>query len=103
MFINVVGGIRITETGVDVPMLLAVLSSLKNKAIPQNLVTFGEIGLSGEIRPVQSGQERLKEAQKLGFTRAIVPKANMPKELIEGLKVTGIDRLDQLVAELQDL
>jgi DNA repair protein RadA/Sms len=103
VFINVVGGIRITETGVDVPMLLAVLSSLKNKPIPQDLVTFGEIGLSGEIRPVQSGQERLKEAKKLGFTRAIVPKANMPKEPIEGFKVIGIDRLDQLVAELREL
>ncbi|HSX20175.1 MAG TPA: DNA repair protein RadA, partial [Gammaproteobacteria bacterium] len=85
IFVNVVGGVRVTETGIDLAAALAVVSSLKNKPLPNDLVVFGEIGLSGEIRPVQSGQDRLKEAVKLGFTQAIVPKANAPKKDIAGL------------------
>jgi DNA repair protein RadA/Sms len=76
VFINAVGGVKITEPGADLPVLLAIVSSLRNKPLPEKLVVFGEVGLAGEIRPVQRGQERLKEAAKLGFTMAIIPKAN---------------------------
>ncbi len=79
VFINIVGGIRITETAIDLPVLLAVTSSLRNKIFTHGTVVFGEVGLSGEVRPVQFGQERLKEAQKLGFKRAIIPKENFVK------------------------
>jgi DNA repair protein RadA/Sms len=77
IFVNIVGGVKITEPGIDLPVILAILSSLKNKPIPKNLIAFGEVGLTGEIRPVQDGQARLKEAVKLGFKQAIIPKANM--------------------------
>ncbi len=93
IFVNVVGGVRVTETGIDLAAALAVVSSLKDKPLPTNLVVFGEIGLSGEIRPVQSGQDRLKEAAKLGFTQAIVPKANAPKKPIPGLKIIEVQKL----------
>jgi DNA repair protein RadA/Sms len=79
VFVNVVGGVRVSETGADLAMLLAIVSSLRDRALDQNLVVFGEVGLSGEIRPVPSGQERIKEAAKHGFKRAIVPIANVPK------------------------
>ncbi len=95
IFVNVVGGVKVTETAIDLPVVLAVLSSLKNKPLANDLVTFGEIGLSGEIRPVQSGQERLKEAVKLGFKRAIVPKANAPKKKIPGMTVIPIATLEE--------
>lgn len=95
IFVNVVGGVKVTETGIDLAAALAVVSSLKNKALPSDLVVFGEIGLSGEIRPVQSGQDRLKEAVKLGFTQAIVPKANAPKKAIPGLTVTAVHKLSE--------
>lgn len=95
IFVNVVGGVRVTETGIDLAAALAVISSLKNKPLPNDLVVFGEIGLSGEIRPVQSGQDRLKEAVKLGFTQAIVPKANAPKKDIPGLKVIAVQKLSE--------
>lgn len=95
IFVNVVGGVRVTETGIDLAAALAVVSSLKNKPLPNDLVVFGEIGLSGEIRPVQSGQDRLKEAVKLGFTQAIVPKANAPKKDIPGLKVHAVQKLSE--------
>ena len=77
IFVNIVGGVKITEPGIDLPVLLAILSSLKSKPIPRDLIAFGEVGLTGEIRPVQDGQARLKEAIKLGFKKAIIPKANM--------------------------
>lgn len=89
VFINVVGGMRVTETAVDLALLLAVVSSLKNKPLPNDIVIFGEVGLAGEIRPVQSGQERIKEAAKHGFKRAIVPKANQPKKISANLQVKG--------------
>ncbi len=82
MFVNVVGGVKVNETSADLATLLALVSSFRNKALPNELVVFGEVGLSGEIRPVPSGQERLREAAKHGFKRAIVPVANVPKEAI---------------------
>lgn len=97
VFINAVGGVKIDEPGADLPVLLAIVSSLRSKPLPEKHVVFGEIGLAGEIRPVQRGQERLREAAKLGFTHAIVPKANKPKQAIEGLEVIPVDRVDQAV------
>ena len=102
VFINAVGGVRINEPAADLPLLLAIVSSFKNKAIPDKLVVFGEVGLAGEIRPVQRGQERLKEAAKLGFTRAIVPLANKPRQAIAGMEVIGIERLQDAVNYLRE-
>lgn len=93
VFANVVGGIKVFETGVDLALLLAVVSSLRDIHLPDNLIIFGEVGLSGEIRPVTSGQERLQEAKKLGFKKAIIPKANMPKKQMTGIEVLGVDKL----------
>ncbi len=95
VFINAVGGVKISEPAVDLAMLLAIVSSLKNKPLPSKMVVFGEVGLAGEVRPIQRGQERLKEAAKLGFTHAIIPKANAPKAGIAGLTIHAVDRLDQ--------
>ncbi len=95
VFINVVGGIRVTETAADLAVVMATLSSLRNQPLPVDLVVFGEVGLAGEVRPVQNGQERLREAAQHGFTQAIVPKANAPKQVIEGLSVIPV----QSVAE----
>ncbi|NKB39197.1 MAG: DNA repair protein RadA [Gammaproteobacteria bacterium] len=96
IFINVVGGIRISETGADLAILLAVISSLRNKPLPTDLVVFGEVGLAGEIRPVQNGPERLNEAAKHGFKKAIVPYANKPKESIKELEIIAVTRLTEL-------
>jgi DNA repair protein RadA/Sms len=93
VFINIVGGVRVTETAADLALILAVISSLRNKPLPQDLIVFGEVGLSGEIRPVQNGQERLKEALKHGFKRAIVPQANTPKKLLPNMTVIGVQNL----------
>ncbi len=95
VYVNVVGGVRITETAADLPVLLAVLSSFRNRSMQPDLFAFGEVGLAGEIRPVPSGQERLREALKHGFTRAIVPKANVPKHGVEGLEILAVERLTQ--------
>jgi DNA repair protein RadA/Sms len=95
VYINVVGGVRVAETSADLALLMSVLSSFRDRPLPQDLVVFGEVGLSGEIRPVPSGQERLKEAAKHGFTRAIAPKANIPKGGIEGMKVTPVEHISQ--------
>jgi len=96
-----VGGVKITEPGIDLPVLLAILSSLKNRPIPKDLVAFGEVGLSGEIRPVQDGEARLKEANKLGFKQAIIPAANMINKSnmkeIEAMNVTQIKFLQEAV------
>ena len=97
VFINAVGGVKITEPGADLPVLLAIVSSLRNKPLPEKLVVFGEVGLAGEIRPVQRGQERLKEAAKLGFTMAIIPKANAPKQKIAGMEIISVGRVDEAV------
>jgi DNA repair protein RadA/Sms len=95
VYINVVGGVRVSETSADLALLMSVLSSFRDQPLDQNLVVFGEVGLSGEIRPVPSGQERLKEAAKHGFTRAIAPKANIPKGGIPGMKVTAVEHISQ--------
>jgi DNA repair protein RadA/Sms len=95
VFVNVVGGVRIGEPAADLPAVLAVLSSLRNRPVPQDTVCFGELGLTGEIRPVPFGDERLKEAAKQGFRRALVPSANAPRRPVEGLEVTGVARLEQ--------
>lgn len=100
VFINAVGGVRITEPAADLPVLLAILSSLRNQPLPQGLVVFGEIGLTGEIRPAPRGQERLREAAKLGFTQALIPRANAPRQPIPGLQVMAVDRLDAALAHL---
>jgi DNA repair protein RadA/Sms len=102
VFINAVGGVRINEPAADLPLLLAIVSSFKNKAMPDKLVVFGEVGLAGEIRPVQRGQERLREAAKLGFTLAIVPIANKPRQAIAGMEVVGVERLQDAVSYLRD-
>jgi len=100
VFVNVVGGVKVTETSVDLALLLAMVSSFRDKPLERELVVFGEVGLAGEIRPVPSGQERLREAAKHGFKKAIVPKANMPKEPIPGMKVIGITRLAEALDHL---
>jgi DNA repair protein RadA/Sms len=97
VFVNVVGGVKVTETGIDLALLLAVLSSLKNKPLTSGLIVFGEVGLAGEIRPVQCGQERLREAAKHGFKTAIVPKANAPKKGIEGLQIMPVNHLREAI------
>ena len=103
VFVNAVGGVRIVEPAADLAVLMAVVSSLKNRPLPQKLVVFGEVGLAGEVRPVQRGQERLKEAAKLGFTHALVPKANRPRQPIGNLEVIGVDRVEQAVLTLREL
>jgi DNA repair protein RadA/Sms len=102
VFVNVVGGVRVTETGADLAVVLAALSSLRNRPLPMDLVVFGEIGLAGEIRPVQNGQERLREAAKHGFKRAIIPKANAPKTPVKGIEVQAVQRLTEALALLRD-
>ncbi len=94
VFVNVVGGVRVSETAADLPALLAVMSSLRGRPLDPRTVAFGEVGLAGEIRPVQNGQERLAEAAKHGFTRAIVPAANAPRKPVKGLEVVAVSRLD---------
>lgn len=93
VFVNVVGGVHVTETAADLALLLAVLSSMKSKPLEKNMVIFGEVGLAGEIRPVQSGQERLKAAVKHGFKKAIVPKANAPKKPLPDIEVIAVENL----------
>jgi len=95
VYVNVVGGVRISETAADLPVLLAALSSFRNRPLPADLVVFGEIGLAGEVRPVANGEQRLHEAAKHGFKRAIVPHANQPKSAIKGFRVDGIHRLHE--------
>ncbi len=97
VFINAVGGVRIQEPAADLAVMLAILSSLKNRPLPPKLVAFGEVGLAGEIRPAPRGQERLKEAAKLGFTTALVPKANAPRQPVKGIEVIALERVEQAV------
>jgi len=103
VFLNAVGGVKISEPAADLAILLAIQSSLKNKALPKTLIVFGEVGLAGEIRPCPRGQERLKEAAKLGFTLAIVPKANAPKVKIPGIEIIAVDRIDQAIQAARNL
>lgn len=100
VFVNVVGGVRVSETGADLAVLLSVLSSLRDRALPVDLVVFGEVGLAGEIRPVQSGEDRLREAAKHGFRRAVIPKANAPKHPPPELEVVGVSRLQEALEAL---
>ncbi len=102
VFINAVGGVKIGEPAVDLAVLLSIVSSLKNKPLDNKLIVFGEVGLAGEVRPVQGGLVRLKEAAKLGFTGAIVPKANAPKQAIDGIEVIGVERLEQALNYLRN-
>lgn len=102
VFVNVVGGVRIVETAADLSMLISIVSSLKNQPLPHDLIIFGEVGLSGEIRPVQSGQERLREAAKHGFKTAIIPKANAPKKSIDGLVLKPVQYLQEAIQALKE-
>ncbi len=103
VFVNAVGGVRINEPAADLAVLLAVVSSLRNKALPHNVAVFGEVGLGGEIRPVQRGQERLKEAAKLGFTQALAPRANLPRHPPPGMTVRGVATLAEALDYLRGL
>jgi DNA repair protein RadA/Sms len=96
-----VGGVKIAEPAADLAVLLAIVSSLKNKPLSHKLVVFGEVGLAGEIRPVQRGQERLKEAAKLGFKQALIPKSNKPKQQIDGIEVIAVERVEDAVAKIR--
>jgi len=98
VFINAVGGVRIGEPAADLAVVLAVVSSLKNRPLPRGLAVFGEIGLAGEIRAAPRGQERLREAAKLGFSRVLIPRANAPKRALEGLQTVALDRIEQAIA-----
>jgi DNA repair protein RadA/Sms len=103
VFINAVGGVKITEPAADLAVLLAINSSMRNKALPRGFVVFGEVGLAGEIRPAPRGQERLREAAKLGFSVAMIPKANVPKQPIEGMTIIGVERIDDAFTRLREL
>jgi DNA repair protein RadA/Sms len=102
VFINAVGGVKITEPAADLAVLLAINSSMRNKALPRGLVVFGEVGLAGEIRPAPRGQERLREAAKLGFSLAMIPKSNMPKQAIEGMTIIAVERIDEAFNRLRE-
>jgi len=103
VFINAVGGVKITEPAADLAVLLAINSSMRNKPLPRGFVVFGEVGLAGEIRPAPRGQERLREAAKLGFSIAMIPKANAPKQAIEGMTIIPVDRIDDAFNRLREL
>ena len=103
VFVNAVGGVKIGEPAADLAVLLAIVSSLRNRPLPKKLIAFGEVGLAGEIRPAPRGQERLREAAKLGFTHALIPKANAPKQPIKGIEVIALERVEQAVEKLREL
>lgn len=100
VFVNIVGGVKISETAADLAVIMAIVSSLKNRPLPDDLVVFGEVGLAGEIRPVQNGPERLAEAAKHGFKRALVPRANCPKQGVNGLEITPVNRLEDALDQV---
>lgn len=103
VFLNAVGGVKVDEPGADLAALLAIYSSLTGRPLPEKMVVFGEVGLAGEVRPVQRGQERLREAAKLGFTRAIIPAANKQRgATIDGIAVTAVERLDEAIAACRE-
>ncbi len=103
VFVNAVGGVRISEPAADLAVMLAIQSSLRGKPLPRGFLAFGEVGLAGEVRPAPRGQERLKEAAKLGFSVALIPKANAPKKSIEGMTIHAVERVDEAVAVLRQL
>jgi len=102
VFINAVGGVRIAEPAADLAVLLAVVSSLRDRPLPRGLAVFGEVGLAGEIRPAPRGQERLREAAKLGFSVALVPRSNAPKRPIEGLRTIAVEQVDEALSQAWD-
>jgi DNA repair protein RadA/Sms len=101
VFVNAVGGVRIEEPAADLAVLAAIVSSIRNKPLPRGLVAFGEVGLAGEVRPAPRGQERLREAAKLGFSLAIIPRANAPKKPIEGMTIVAVDRLTEAIERVR--
>ncbi len=103
VFVNAVGGVRISEPAADLAVLLAITSSLRGKPLPKGFIAFGEVGLAGEVRPAPRGQERLKEAAKLGFSVAVIPKANAPKKPIEGMTVHVVERVEEAMAVVRGL
>ncbi|MES2423042.1 MAG: DNA repair protein RadA [Pseudomonadota bacterium] len=103
VFVNAVGGVRISEPAADLAVLLAITSSLRGKPLPKGFLAFGEVGLAGEVRPAPRGQERLKEAAKLGFSVAVVPKANAPKKAIEGLTIHAVERVEEAINVVRSL
>lgn len=103
VFVNAVGGVRISEPAADLAVLLAIQSSLRGRPLPRGFLAFGEVGLAGEVRPAPRGQERLKEAAKLGFSIAVIPKANAPKKPIEGLTVHAVERIEQAMDLVRSL
>ena len=103
VFVNAVGGVRISEPAADLAVLLAIQGSLRARALPRGFIAFGEVGLAGEVRPAPRGQERLKEAAKLGFSVAVVPKANAPKKAIEGLTIHAVERIEQAIDVVRGL
>ena len=103
VFVNAVGGVRISEPAADLAVMLAIQSSLRGKPLPRGFIAFGEVGLAGEVRPAPRGQERLKEAAKLGFSVAVVPKANAPKKPIEGLTVHSVERIEEAIDVIRGL
>ena len=103
VFVNAVGGVRISEPAADLAVMLAITSSLRGKALPRGFLAFGEVGLAGEVRPAPRGQERLKEAAKLGFSVAVVPKANAPKKPIEGLTIHAVERVEEAMDVVRGL
>jgi DNA repair protein RadA/Sms len=102
VFVNAVGGVRINEPAADLAILLAVHSSLTGRPLPPKTLVFGEVGLAGEVRPVQRGQERIREAAKLGFRQVLIPNLNKPRQSIDNIKVVTADRVDQALAILRD-
>lgn len=102
VFINVVGGVKLSETGADLAVIVAIISSLRNRALPRDWVLFGEVGLTGEIRPVQAGEERIKDASKHGFTHAIVPHANAPRKPFKGMKTFAVKHLSEVIDILKE-
>jgi DNA repair protein RadA/Sms len=103
VFVNAVGGVRISEPAADLAVMMAITSSLRGKPLPKGFLAFGEVGLAGEVRPAPRGQERLREAAKLGFSVAVVPKANAPKKPIEGLTIHPVERIEQALDLLRSL
>ena len=103
VFVNAVGGVRISEPAADLAVLLAITSSLRGKSLPKGFIAFGEVGLAGEVRPAPRGQERLKEAAKLGFSVAVVPKANAPKKPLEGMTIHAVERVEEAMEVVRSL
>jgi DNA repair protein RadA/Sms len=95
VFANIVGGVRVTETGADLAVLMAVMSSMRDRILPRDMIVFGEVGLAGEIRPVPNGQERITEAAKHGYKRALIPAANAPRKPPEGMEIIPVQRISE--------